>query len=161
MPQLQKTALEIAAAALGRRACTTMELRRKLYRKGNFTDEEIEAAIAKLEEDGFLSDRTYAEDFVRVMQDRGYGPQRILEKLTVKGIDRAIAQEALQEAGGNRDPFHDAMSLLEHRARRINRVDDPQKRTHRILCMLAGRGFSPEVAYRVLREWMKRDNENE
>ena len=157
MAQQQKNAIETAAVLLGRHACTVAELRRKLRHKECFTGEEIESAIARLQEMGYLSDRRYAEDYVAILRGKGYGDRRIYEKLKLKGISPALAGEILDADAGNRDPFEDAMLLLERRARRIDRVEDPRKRDHRILCMLAGRGFTPDVACRVLKAWAERE----
>lgn len=158
MAQLQKrTALDVAAAALNRRAYTKMELRKKLYRKPEFEPSEIEGALAKLEDMDFLSDRRYAEDFIRIMRGRSYGDRRIFEKLTLKGIDRELVKEVMNAAQGERDPLDDAMALLERRARRLDNVDDVQKRNHRIMCMLAGRGFPPDVIYRAIGLWNNRE----
>ncbi len=157
----QKTALQTALGLLERKAYTVQELTNKLFRKTEFTEQEILEAVQKLEEMGFLSDRKYTEDFVRILRGRGYGDNRIFEKLTFKGIDAELAHEILNSAERERDPFEDAMTLLERRARRLDRIEDPQKRNHRILCMLAGRGFSPDVAYRVLAAWDKRPRNDE
>ncbi len=156
MQPTRKTVLEIAAGALSRRACTKMELRKKLYRKTEYTEQEIEEALSKLEEMGYLSDKRFAEDFVRVMRERSYGDRRIYERLIFKGISKELAKEILAKNRTEHDPFEDAMALIERRARRLDAVDDPQKRNHRIMCMLAGRGFSPEITYRVLQAWDKR-----
>lgn len=159
--QTSKTPLEVAAAILTKRAQTRAELRRKLLKREEFTVETVEAALTKLEEMGFLSDRRYTEDFVRIMRERSYGDRRIMEKLLFKGVDKELVEEILHADVGNRDPFDDAMALLERRARKLDRVDDPQKRNQRILCMLAGRGFSPEIAYRAIKAWAQRPKNEE
>lgn len=159
--QTSKTPLEVAAAILTKRAQTRAELRRKLLKREEFTVEIVEAALTKLEEMGFLSDRRYTEDFVRIMRERSYGDRRIMEKLLFKGVDKELVEEILHADVGNRDPFDDAMALLERRARKLDRVDDPQKRNQRILCMLAGRGFSPEIAYRAIKAWAQRPKNEE
>lgn len=157
MAQQQKSAIETAAVLLGRHACTVAELRRKLFHKECFSAEEIETAVARLQEMGYLSDRRYAEDYVSILRSKGYGDRRIYEKLKQKGIAPGLAGEILSADAGNRDPFEDAMLLLERRARRIDSVEDPRKRNHRILCMLAGRGFTPDVACRALKAWAERE----
>ena len=48
------------------------------------------------------------------------------------------------------------MALLEHRARRLNSIPDPAKLNHRIMCMLAGRGFSADVINKAIAEWQSR-----
>ncbi len=161
MQQAKKTVLEIAASTLSRRSCTEMELRKKLYCKTEYSEQEIENAIDTLKEQGYLSDRRFAEDFVRVMRDRSYGDRRILERLLFKGVDKDLAKEVLLSSKTERDPFDDAMALIERRARRLDSVTDPQKLAHRIMCMLAGRGFPPEVTYRVLTAWSKRKKPEE
>lgn len=159
--QTSKTPLEVAAAILTKRAQTRAELRRKLLKREEFTIDVVEEALTKLEEMGFLSDRRYTEDFVRIMRERSYGDRRIMEKLLFKGVDKELVEEILHADVGNRDPFDDAMALLERRARKLDRVDDPQKRNQRILCMLAGRGFSPEIAYRAIKAWSQRPKNEE
>lgn len=159
--QTSKTPLEVAAAILTKRAQTRAELRRKLLKREEFTVDVVEEALTKLEEMGFLSDRRYTEDFVRIMRERSYGDRRIMEKLLFKGVDKELVEEILHADVGNRDPFDDAMALLERRARKLDRVDDPQKRNQRILCMLAGRGFSPEIAYRAIKAWSQRPKNEE
>ena len=159
--QTSKTPLEVAAAILTKRAQTRAELRRKLLKREEFTVDVVEEALTKLEEMGFLSDRRYTEDFVRIMRERSYGDRRIMEKLLFKGVDKELVEEILHADVGNRDPFDDAMALLERRARKLDRVDDPQKRNQRILCMLAGRGFSPEIAYRAIKAWAQRPKNEE
>ena len=86
--QTSKTPLEVAAAILTKRAQTRAELRRKLLKREEFTIDVVEEALAKLEEMGFLSDRRYTEDFVRIMRERSYGDRRIMEKLLFKGVDK-------------------------------------------------------------------------
>ena len=153
----KKNLLEMAAAMLARRNQTKMELRKKLYRKSDAEPQEIEDALTKMEEMGYLSDRRFAEDFVRVMRERSYGDRRIYEKMTYKGIAADLAKDVLATIERqNRTPLDDALALLEHRARRLNNISDPAKLNHRIMCMLAGRGFAPDVVYQAIAEWKKR-----
>lgn len=153
----KKSLLELAAGILSRRSQTKMELRKKLYRKSDADPQEIEDTLTRLEEMGYLSDRKFAEDFVRVMRDRSYGDRRIYEKMTYKGIAPALAREILASTENRqRTPLDDAMALLNHRSRRLDSIPDPAKLSHRIMCMLAGRGFSAEVINKAIAEWQKR-----
>lgn len=153
----KKSLLELAAGMLSRRSQTKMELRKKLYRKSDADPQEIEDTLTRLEEMGYLSDRKFAEDFVRVMRDRSYGDRRIYEKMTYKGIAPALAREVLANMENRRrTPLDDAMALLNHRSRRLDSIPDPMKLNHRIMCMLAGRGFSAEVINKAIAEWQNR-----
>ncbi|MBO5202571.1 MAG: regulatory protein RecX [Lentisphaeria bacterium] len=158
MPQPQKKSLlELAAGMLSRRNQTKMELRKKLYRKSDADPQEIEDTLTRLEEMGYLSDRKFAEDFVRVMRDRSYGDRRIYEKMTYKGIAPVLAREVLANTENRqRTPLDDALALLNHRARRLDSIPDPAKLNHRIMCMLAGRGFSADVINKAIAEWQNR-----
>lgn len=157
----KKSLLESAAAMLSRRSQTKMELRKKLYRKTDADPQEIEEVLSKLEEMGYLSDRRFAEDFVRVMRNKSYGDRRIYEKMTYKGIAPDLAKAVLASSEDRqRSPLDDAMALLEHRARRLANITDPAKLNHRIMCMLAGRGFASDVVYQAIAEWKQRMNTN-
>ena len=153
MPKPPKTALETAAASLARRACTKAELRRRLFKKEKFTAKEIFDAIAELERMGYLSDRRYAEDFVLVMRQKGYGDRCIRSKMMLKGLDRELIDEILNVPDDHQSPFECAMELLEKRRRRLEQTDDPQKLARQILNLLARRGFSADVSYKALSAW--------
>ena len=151
----RKSALETAAGILGARAYTKLELRRKLYKKERFTPSEIERAVAELERMGFLSDRRYCEDAVRILRGRGYGPLRIRSRLLSKGVPRDIVEECLEtaEPGAPEDDAARALSLLERSAARFGREDDPRRKRAKALRFLAGRGFAAESAFRALEQW--------
>ncbi len=158
----KKSILEQAAGMLSRRSQTKMELRKKLYRKSDAAPREIEDTLTRLEEMGYLSDRRFAEDFVRVMRGRSYGDRRIYEKMTYKGIAPALAREVLANTENRqRTPLDDAMALLNHRSRRLDSIPDPAKLKHRIMCMLAGRGFSADVINKAIAEWQNRPKDPE
>ena len=82
---------------LARREHSAQELRRKLLARG-FHESEVEAALAGLERDGLLSDRRFAESFVASRARRGPGPVRIRAELSQRGVDDALAGEALAGA---------------------------------------------------------------
>lgn len=148
--------METAAASLARRFCTKAELRRKLFKKEKFTAKEIFDAIAELERMGYLSDRRYAEDFVLVMRQKGYGSRCIRSKMMLKGVDRDLIDEMLSSPDENHTQFDDALALLEKRSRKLEQTDDPRKLERQILSLLARRGFPADVAYRVSAEWRER-----
>lgn len=89
-----RTALSEAVRALARREHSTEELRTRLLRKG-YTPDDIEAAIARCIDDGWLSDQRFAETIVRYRQSMGKGPRRIAYELREKGVDEAIIQSVL------------------------------------------------------------------
>jgi regulatory protein len=83
---------------LARREHGRVELTRKLRRRGA-ADELIEAALDRLAEEGLLSEARYLEAFVSYRARAGYGPLRIREELTQRGLARADVEQALRDSG--------------------------------------------------------------
>ena len=78
---------------LGGRAHSRVELQRKLARRG-YTSEEVDAALARLEELGYLNDLAFAEGLVRV-RSASRGPRALSAELAKRGVGRAQADRAL------------------------------------------------------------------
>jgi regulatory protein len=70
-----------------------VELQRKLSRRGH-SPEEIDSALARLNELGYLNDRSFAESLVR---RRGAirGPMALSAELAARGVGRAEADAAV------------------------------------------------------------------
>ncbi len=85
---------------LARREHGRVELTRKLRQRGA-TPELIEPALDKLVEEGLLSEARYLESFVSYRARSGYGPLRIREELTQRGLQRAEIEQALRDCGFN------------------------------------------------------------
>lgn len=85
---------------LARREHGRVELTRKLRQRGAIP-ELIEPALDKLVEEGLLSEARYLESFVSYRARSGYGPARIREELTQRGLQRAEIEQALRDCGFN------------------------------------------------------------
>ncbi|MHA6494351.1 recombination regulator RecX [Pseudomonas borbori] len=83
---------------LARREHGRVELGRKLRKRGA-TQELIDAALDRLTEEGLLSEARYLESFVSYRARSGYGPLRIREELTQRGLARADIEQALRDSG--------------------------------------------------------------
>jgi regulatory protein len=83
---------------LARREHGRVELTRKLRSRGA-ADELIEAALDRLAEEGLLSEARYLEAFVGYRARSGYGPLRIREELTQRGLARSDVEQALRDSG--------------------------------------------------------------
>ena len=70
-----------------------MELKRKLDRRGH-PPEEIESALTKLKELGYLDDRSFAQSLVR-RRGAARGPMALSAELAARGVDRAQADAAV------------------------------------------------------------------
>ena len=83
---------------LARREHGRVELTRKLRQRGA-SPEMIEEALDRLTEDGLLSEARYLESFVSYRARSGYGPLRIREELSQRGLQRGDIELALRESG--------------------------------------------------------------
>jgi len=88
----------IAMDLLARREHTLLELRRKLDSRG-LPAELVETALAQLTGEGLISEQRFAESFVGSRARRGQGPVRIRGELLQRGVDEALADQALDDAG--------------------------------------------------------------
>jgi regulatory protein len=68
-------------------------MQRKLARRG-YTSEEVDAALARLDELGYLNDLAFAEGLVRV-RSASRGPRALSAELAKRGVARAQADRAL------------------------------------------------------------------
>lgn len=93
---VRRTAMDL----LARREHGRVELTRKLRQRGA-TDDLIEPALDRLTEDGLLSEARYLESFISYRSNAGYGPARIREELTQRGLNRADVEQALRDSGVN------------------------------------------------------------
>lgn len=83
---------------LARREHGRVELVRKLRQRGA-SDELIDPALDRLAEEGLLSESRYLESFVAHRARAGYGPLRIREELTQRGLPRVDVEQSLRDSG--------------------------------------------------------------
>ena len=83
-----------ALGLLARREHSRAELVRKLVRAGHGRAE-AQDAVASLAERGLVSDRRFAETFIRSHVGRGNGPLRIRRDLEAHGVEASVFTELL------------------------------------------------------------------
>ena len=149
-----------AARMLGARAKSAHELKQSLRRKGN-DPEAIDWAINRLLELGLLNDTEYAAMAARsIIRAKPAGRRFIEAKLRLKGIDREIITETLDEQLQDSDPYEDALKLAQRFNRSITSTLEPEVRKRRLVGRLARRGFDHDVVRRVVDE-VSRNNDSE
>lgn len=86
---------EYAVRVLAGRAHSTGELREKLRRKAARISD-IDPAIARLKENGYLNDHRYAENFATArLENQGLGRTRVLADLARRRVAPAVAQQTV------------------------------------------------------------------
>ena len=129
-----------ALALLSRAAHTRRALARKLQARG-FGDVAVRAALARMEELGYLDDRAFARDWARArVAGRAEGWKAVYRGLLTRGVPRQLAGEAATEV------CTDEAEL--ELARRVAADLTPRAAASR----LASRGFRARTISRVLRE---------
>ncbi|HKV88021.1 MAG TPA: RecX family transcriptional regulator [Candidatus Dormibacteraeota bacterium] len=90
-------ALDAGLRLLGRRGHSRMELRTKLVQRG-YSESDVDAAVFRLGDLGYLNDPEFAEHHVR-RRSPTRGPLALLGELAGRGVDRAVAAEAVARFG--------------------------------------------------------------
>lgn len=93
---IRRTAMDL----LARREHGRVELTRKLLQRGA-CPEMIDVALDRLTEDNLLSESRYLESYISYRARSGYGPLRIREELSQRGLARSDIEQALRECGFN------------------------------------------------------------
>jgi regulatory protein len=148
--QLQR-ALDFSFAFLNRRDRTVSEIRAHLERKG-VGSELAERSITTLIDQGFLNDTRFAQLFAadkRALEQ--WGTERIRRGLLARGIERDLAEAALERAPDDRadeeTELDRALALL--RRRHPSPPSDRRER-ERALGLLLRKGYESELALDAL-----------
>jgi regulatory protein len=112
--------------------------------------------LDRFEEVGLVDDAAFAREWVAQRQEgRGLARRALAQELRRKGIDDDVAREALGEVA--EDDEVEAARMLVRRKLRSVRGLEADKAVRRLVGMLARKGHSSSVAYRVVREELEVD----
>jgi regulatory protein len=141
----------VALTMLSRRELSEAQVRTRLTRK-EFDEDEVEAAVERLRQDGTLNDRRVALAAARLESAvRHRGRARVIQKLRTLGIDSDVAEAAVNEVFEEVDEAALLDRAFERRLRGQDPTDLDEKGRARIVRGLAGQGFSIEAILRRLR----------
>ncbi len=89
---------EYAVKCLGIRGYSTGDLRAKLAQRAAQSPD-VDAAIGRLKDIGYLDDRRFAENFAQArVENDGFGRMRLLSDLRARRVPGRIAEEAVTRA---------------------------------------------------------------
>jgi regulatory protein len=94
----ERTIRTAALALLAGRDFSRQELTGRLLRKG-FAARVVDAAVTTLVQQGLLRETRFVEQYVDQHARRGHGPHRIRMELRQRGVEDALIEQALAEAG--------------------------------------------------------------
>lgn len=89
-----------ALALLARREHSALELKRKLLQRG-YPPDQIDGTLRALADEGLLSEKRYASEWVRSRAGRGQGPVKIRAELRQRGLGEEQVQQALAATDTN------------------------------------------------------------
>jgi regulatory protein len=138
------------------RARTRSELATKLSSR-DVPDEIATRLLDRFEEVGLVDDAAFAREWVEQRQSgRGLAKRALAQELRRKGIDDETAREALDEIDAD-DEIEVARALVRSRLRTMRGLDR-DKAVRRLVGMLARKGHSAGVAFRVVKEELDLDS---
>jgi regulatory protein len=145
---------EYAVGALGRRMRSVAELKRLMRTRAGHQpdcDALVEAVTARLKEQRYLNDTSYATSYSAYRRDtEKFGPMRVANDLRAKGVHPEVIGKAVGEVYSEVDEQKLAGEFA--RRKRLKQPQD-QKQAARIFRMMARAGFSTRVIVKLLRNW--------
>ncbi len=150
-------AYRVALRLLAARPRSVQEVLRRLRDRGHNPSAAAEA-VGRLEDAGLLDDSAFAEHFVRVRAPKGYGRARLLRDLQMRGVDRRLAERAvdagLESEGVSRtEQVRKLAARRSHQLRHIPIV----KRRRRLLAFLERRGFRGRDVTELIEELLSEE----
>lgn len=145
---------DYAVKALGRRMRTEVELRRLMRQRvepGERGEQVIAAVVARLKEQRYLDDKSYAETYARLrQQNEKFGARRVRLGLRQKGVSAALTEQTIDARYSATNEETLARQHLE--CKRIRKPTN-EKETARVMRRLVAAGFSTGTIYKILRQW--------
>jgi regulatory protein len=137
------------------RARSRADLAIKLAQK-NVPAEVATRLLDRFEEVGLIDDAAFAREWVAQRQEgRGLARRALAQELRRKGIDDELAREALDTVE-DQDEVEAARLLVQRKLRSMRGLDQ-QVAIRRLVGMLARKGYSSGVSFRVVREELDAD----
>ena len=132
---------------------TRKELAKDLKDK-DISDEVANVALDRFEEVGLINDQALASNYVSSQHERkGLGKNALRQQLRAKGISDDMALEAISQISDDQE-FQAAFALACKKIRSLQR-DDAKTQLRKIVGVLARKGYSSNLAFRVAKEVIK------
>lgn len=139
---------------LSRKPRTSFEIATRLKEKG-WSEETIGEVIERLIQERWINDAAYAQEWAgQRLRSRGKGKAWIRYELRQKGISKPLIEEALGQVSEDEE-YDSAMQLAQRKWRTTSGETADKKR--KIGAFLMRRGFSGQLAGKVLRELIQKD----
>lgn len=129
---------------------TRKELAKDLKDK-DISDEVANVALDRFEEVGLINDQALASNYVSSQHERkGLGKNALRQQLRAKGVSDDVALEAISQISDDQE-FQAAFGLACKKIRSLQK-DDAKTQLRKIVGVLARKGYSSNLAFRVAKE---------
>jgi regulatory protein len=162
LPVIEEKNKEIEAADVAKQVLlrrlshaprTRKELAKDLKDK-DISDEVANVALDRFEEVGLINDQALASNYVSSQHERkGLGKNALRQQLRAKGVSDDVALEAISQISDDQE-FQAAFALACKKIRSLQR-DDAKTQLRKIVGVLARKGYSSNLAFRVAKEVIK------
>nr|WP_250214966.1 regulatory protein RecX [Acrocarpospora catenulata] len=125
-------------------------------RKREVPDEVAEAVLERFSEVGLIDDEAFAAAWVSSRHSgRGLARRVLAQELRQRGV----AEDTVKDAVEQLDPDEELETARRLVARKLDstRNAEPQARIRKLVGMLARKGYSPALAFRIVREALEQE----
>ncbi|GJF31851.1 hypothetical protein KNE206_45510 [Kitasatospora sp. NE20-6] len=127
-------------------------------RKREIPDDVADEVLSRYEEVGLIDDAAFAAAWVDSRHgNRGLARRALAQELRLRGVSGDHAEQALARVDAE-DEAEAARALVERKLPGTRSLET-QTRTRRLVAMLARRGYSEGLAYRVVRDALGSESE--
>jgi regulatory protein len=151
------TAFQHALRFLKRRLLTERELTDRLAARA-YSPADIEAAIGRLRDKGFLNDARLAEDRAATLVTRRHGRHSATRKLDAAGVDDDVVRRVVEKTFEPIDELAMAREILRKKSRSMAGLDDPT-RYRRAFGVLLRKGYDEELIRTAIRDELDIDTD--
>jgi regulatory protein len=141
----------IALGILGRRNHTAFELERKLLQR-DYDKEDVRKTILKCIQLQIIDDKVSGRLYLNELTRKGYGPHRIKDMMSKKGLENHLIDELFFEENVEKNERTLCEKVLAKKIKMVQRKKDSKKIKALLHRFLLSRGFSTSVILELLQK---------
>lgn len=146
----EKTPFDVALDYLEKCARSEKEVKDKLYKKG-YSKQQVEDTLSKLKEYRFIDDTEYVKQFLFFYKNK-FGKKQLELKLTaVKGVDRKLVGEILDEQLSDDEELLKAVTFSKKYISQ-KKLDSSKESKAKLANWLYSKGFEWDIINRAISE---------
>lgn len=149
----EESLYEYAVRALASHMQSVSEIKRKLRRRasGENADLLVDVVIARLKQNNYVNDQTYAAAYTSVRRDnQKLGKMRVISDLKAKGVHADVIRETVDAAYDATTDEQQAREFL--RRKRLAKPNDDREAA-RVFRTLLRAGFAKRSIIAILKKW--------